>query len=201
MHVVDDRIRWTAITITGIALMGSWAWAGHAKSQRWSWVGVPVDVVHHTAAALWIGALAIVGTTALAALRAGELASVMRRMSTVAAVAVVVIVATGVVQTVRLVGGPAQLFDTTHGRSLVAKLVLVAVMLGLANHHRTRVANAFRTEQQSALAASGLRRTVMAEFALGLAVIGITAAMVVTPPSSAADPRVPSAAASGLLSD
>ncbi len=80
MDFVHAQVRWTALTLVGVALMGTWAWAGHARSQRWSWLGVPVDVVHHSAASLWVAALAIVGITALTALQPAELEPVMRRI-------------------------------------------------------------------------------------------------------------------------
>ena len=191
MHIIHDEIRWTALSLTGIALMATWAWSGHAKSQRWPWLGVPVDVAHHVAAALWIGSLAIVATTALTALDAGDLESVMQRMSTVAAGAVALIVTTGAIQTVRLVGNPTQLFDDSYGRYLVAKIVLVAAMLMLANHHRTRFPVMLRAEHGSDALSRGLRRTVLTEFAIGLVVIGVTSAMVVALPSGAAEvPRI-----------
>lgn len=189
MRIVHDEVRWTALSLTGISLMATWAWAGHAKSQRWPWLGVPVDITHHIAAALWIGALAIVATAALTALAPGDVELVMRRMSKVAAGAVAVIVGTGAIQTVRLVGSPTQLLDDAHGRYLVAKIVLVAAMLGLANHHRTRLAAMFHADQQAGSRVSTLRRTIIAEFAIGVAVIGVTAAMVVAPPSNAAPER------------
>ncbi len=189
MHIVHDEVRWTALSLTGIALMVTWAWAGHAKSQRWPWLGVPVDITHHIAAALWIGALAIVATTALTTLEQTDLESVMRRMSAVAAGAVAVIVGTGAIQTVRLVGSPTQLLDDTHGRYLIAKIVLIAAMLGLANHHRTRLATMFNADQQVGTRNNTLRRTIITEFAIGMTIIGVTAAMVVAPPSNAAPAR------------
>lgn len=196
MHIIHDEIRWTALSLTGIALMATWAWAGHAKSQRWPWLGVPVDIAHHIAAALWIGALAIVATTALTALDTGELGSVMRRMSTVAAGAVAVIVATGAIQTVRLVGSPTRLLDDTHGRLLVAKIVLVVAMLALASRHRTRVATMFDAGNQDGPSISTLRRSIVTEFAIGMAVIGATAAMVVASPANAASAGTPAASTS-----
>jgi copper transport protein len=187
MHIVHDDVRWTALGLAGIALMGTWAWAGHARSQRAAWLGVPVDIAHHTAAALWIAALAIVGTTAITALSADDAKPVMRRMSSVAAAAVAVIVATGIVQTIRLAGNPTNLFDAAHGRYLIAKIVLVCVMLGLANHHRTRLATIFDDHHQQPQLTEQLRRTIVTEFALGIAVIGVTAAMVVSSPQATTD--------------
>ncbi|MEZ5220330.1 MAG: CopD family protein [Ilumatobacteraceae bacterium] len=184
MRIIHDEVRWTALGLAGITLMGTWAWAGHARSQRAAWLGVPVDIAHHTAAALWIAALAIVGTIAITALSADDAKPVMRRMSSVAAAAVAVIVATGVVQTIRLTGNPANLFDAAHGRYLIAKIVLVCVMLGLANHHRTRLATILDDNHEQPQLTEQLRRTIVTEFALGIAVIGVTAAMVVSPPQA-----------------
>ena len=49
------------------------------------------------------------------------------------------LVVTGLVQTVRLVGSPMDLLDANHGRYLVAKIVVLAAMLGIANANRRRV--------------------------------------------------------------
>lgn len=191
MDVADATTRWTGCAIVGVALMGTWAWAGHAKSQRWPWVGVPVDVVHHTAAALWIGALTIVGGVALTSLSAVDLAPVLRRMSSVAAVSVGLIVTTGIVQSVRLVGGPAALLDGAHGRAVVAKLVLVGAMLVLANRNRVRIAGIAADARDAdargvdAGMVASLRSSIVAEFVIGVVVVGVTAAMVVATPAVA----------------
>lgn len=185
MHVVHDEIRWIAITVAGLAMLGTWAWAGHSKSQRWSWLGVPLDIIHHTAAALWIGSLAIVAVTAMQRLDHDALDVVMRRLSSVAATSVGLVAATGVVQTVRLVGSPADLLDVSHGRYLALKLLLLAAMLALANLNRLRVQSTFRTSDRlDTVRIARLRQSVISEFAIGVGIIAVTAAMVVSPPAT-----------------
>ena len=93
--------------------------------------------------------------------------------------------ATGVVQTVRLTGSPARLLDGDHGRYLVVKLVALAAMLALANANRRRLGRQIRAAPEHQRDdVSPLRRTVLAEFAIGVAIIAITALMVVSPPAS-----------------
>ncbi len=188
MTIVSEQVRWTAVGGAGILLLGTWAWAGHAKSQRWPELGVPVDIVHHAAAALWIGALAIVGVVAMRVLPADERARVLGRLSATAMLSVVVIVATGVAQTVRLVGSPTSLLDAAHGKYLVAKLVVLAAMLALAAANRRRLAApTSRPGGMSNATAALMRRSVVAETALGLVVIAITASMVVASPAAPRD--------------
>lgn len=188
MTIVSEQVRWTAIGGAGILLLGTWAWAGHAKSQRWPELGVPIDIVHHAAAALWIGALAIVGFVAMRVLDADARSQVLGRLSSTAMVAVLVIVATGLAQTIRLVGSPANLLDAAHGRYLVAKLVVLAAMLALAAANRRRLAApTSRPGGMSDATAAVMRRSVVAETALGLVVVAITASMVVASPAAPRD--------------
>ena len=185
MRIVHEEIRWTALSIAGIALMGTWAWAGHSKSQRWSWMGVPLDIVHHTAAALWVGSLAIVGTTALRRLDRVELEDVMRRLSSVAGWTVGLLVVSGLVQSLRLVGRPTDVLDVSHGRYLAVKLLLLGGMLVVANINRSRVASTFRHADRVHDGMVGrLRQSVLAELAIGVVIIAVTAAMVVSPPAT-----------------
>jgi copper transport protein len=175
-------VRWSALGLTGASLLATWAFAGHSASQRWPHLGVPVDVVHHVAAALWIGALAIVGTGAVPP---GELAAIFGRLSRRAAAAVWLIVLTGVAQAIRLVGDPTRLLAAAHGRYLVAKLAALAVMLTVADLNRRRVAVELARPQPRASSMHQLRRSVLLELGLGLVVIGITAALVVARPATA----------------
>ena len=185
MQLVHADVRWSVLGLAGIALMATWAFAGHSGSQRWPHLGVPLDVAHHTAAALWIGALAIIGLSATTSLSAHELGRVVRRLSRVASLAVLVIVGTGIVQTVRLVGSPARLLEGAHGRYLAVKLVVLAAMLGLGNVNRRRMHSSFAREHEPSASALGLlRRSILVEFAFGLLILAITTALVVAPPAS-----------------
>lgn len=177
-------IYWTALSFIGLGLLGTWAFAGHSRSMRWPQLGVVTDIAHHGAAATWIAGLAIVGWIVIPRTPTDVLVPAMRKFSQVAAISVAVLVATGVVQGLRLVGSPMDLLDANHGRYLVAKIAVLAAMLGIANANRRRVDHRLDDPESLHRHTGTLRRSVVAEFAIGLVIVGITAAMVVSPPSS-----------------
>lgn len=181
---VDAEVGRGAMSILGLGLLGTWAFAGHAASMRWPTLGVLADVAHHAAAATWIAGLAIVAWIVIPRARPDELIATMRRFSTVAAVSVAVLVVTGVVQGVRLVGNPTRLLEAGHGRYLAAKVGIVAVMLVLGNINRRRVERRLDDPVTVRDQAVPLRRAMLAEFAIGLVIVAVTAAMVVAPPSA-----------------
>ena len=178
--IVHRDVYWTAVSLPGLGLLATWAFAGHARSMRWPAVGVITDVAHHAAAAAWIAGLAIVGWIAIPTMTSDVLVPAMLRFSRVAALSVAVLVGTGVIQTVRLVGSPMDLLEANHGRLLVAKVVVLAVMLVIANMNRRRLHDPAGFDRST----GSLRKAVVVEFAIGVAIVGITAAMVVSPPSN-----------------
>ena len=182
-RIIHPDVYWTVASFASLLLLGTWAFAGHSRSMRWPELGVITDVAHHAAAAAWIAGLAIVGWIIIPTAAADVLVVAVRRFSRVAAISVAILVVIGIVQSIRLVGSPLDLFDADHGRYLAAKIAVLAAMLGIANINRRRVEgrlNPATVEQER----GPLRKSVIAEFAVGLAIVGITAAMVVSPPST-----------------
>jgi copper transport protein len=177
-------VYWTAVSLPALGLLATWAFAGHAASMRWPTLGVLTDVAHHAAAAAWIAGLAIVGWFVIPAARPDVLVPVVRRFSRVAAVSVAVLVVTGVFQTLRLVGSPGDLFAVDHGRYLVAKLAILAGMLALANVNRRRVDRQLDEPDTVHEHVGPLRNAMLGEFAIGLVIVAVTAAMVVSPPAT-----------------
>ena len=167
-----------ACTVFAVALLATWSYVGHSKSQRWSLVGLPLDVIHHGAAAAWIGALAIVGFVAPTVLDQTALHQVVRRLSPFAFGAVATLTITGVVQSVRL-AGISNSFDSDHTKILAAKIVAVAVMLSLADQNRRRISAGLEA------GVTKLRRMIVAEFIVGMFVIALTSSLVVASPASA----------------
>jgi len=175
-----DDLYAAVVVLLSLGMLGTWAFAGHARTMRWPWVGVPLDVAHHGAAAAWVGGLAVLGGLALPGRHLDDAVTVARRFSRVAAWSVGIIVATGVLQTLRL--DSATLFSTTHGRLVVAKVVLLGVMLWMADRNRRLVLARF----QPGVVAEGdvvvLRTMMLRELAVGLVVLGVTASLVVATP-------------------
>jgi copper transport protein len=185
---IGERTRWLAAGACVLLLFGTWAFAGHSRSMRWPILGIPLDIAHHAAAAAWLGGLAIVGLVAARDCSVKELTGVVQRFASVAKFSVIAIVGTGLLQAIRLVGSPGRLFEANHGRYLVVKLVALGVMLWVADVNRRRVGIRFqKASTATRLAVENLRRAMATELGLGLAIIGITAAMVVSPPAVADD--------------
>ncbi|MFN8034929.1 MAG: copper resistance protein CopC [Acidimicrobiia bacterium] len=138
----DDRLpRWwpAAAGVVALWLLGTPALAGHAGTGSWPAVSVAVDTLHVTAAAVWLGGLAVLAVAALRSRPAEELRRVVGRFSSIATAAVVVIAATGFLRALREVGSWTDVLSTTYGRLLALKLLGFAVMLALAGVSRRLV--------------------------------------------------------------
>lgn len=125
-----------AVTIVGILLACTVAASGHASAGRWVPLAFVVDVAHVLAMSLWVG-----GLLALVLARHDDVAypEVTERFSGVALASVVVIVVTGVVQTIRQVDPLSALWDSTYGAVLIAKVVAFVVILVIASWSRRLV--------------------------------------------------------------
>ena len=194
----SDEWRWSLSSLLLLGLLATWAYAGHSRSMRWPVLGVPLDVAHHAAAAAWIGGLAIIGLIAVRESDLDELSQIVNRFAKVAATSVAVIVGTGVLQAIRLVGSPTRLLAADHGKYLLVKVLVLGAMLKVADINRQRVSRRFNSNGATTpRVVENLRRAMGTELAVGLMVIGVTAAMVVSPPAVSQQPT-PSATAEGL---
>ena len=163
----------------GGAYLTALAYAGHSRSMAWPVLGIPVDIVHTGAAVVWLGGLAIFVLFVIPTLTAVQSFEAFRRFGDAARVAVIAMVVTGVIQTLRLHGTIVTLFSENHGRWLLLKLALVALMLKIGDINRRRLlrrlpVNEAAYESRVAL----LRRASLTEIANGALVILVTAILV-----------------------
>ncbi|MEU3101154.1 copper resistance CopC/CopD family protein [Streptomyces griseoflavus] len=124
-------------TVVAAGLAASWAMSEHASQGLQPGIAMPVDVVHLLAVAAWLGGL----TALLVALfRAPAETPVdrdaVRRFSRLAFGSVIAVVVTGVYQSWRQLGSWSAFTDTRYGQLLLAKLGLVAVLVGVASVSR-----------------------------------------------------------------
>jgi copper transport protein len=120
-------------TVVAAGLAATWALSEHASTGIQTGVAMPVDVLHLLAVAAWLGGL----TTLLVALyRAPADTPVgpeaVRRFSRIAFASVIALVLTGIYQSWRQLGSWSAFTDTRYGQLLLAKIVLVAVLVGIA---------------------------------------------------------------------
>lgn len=149
---------------------------GHSRSMRWPAIGVPTGIVHLIGITVWAGGLLALVVFIMPAAQSGSAVTAYRRFSTYASWAVIAIVVTGVIQTVRLYEEPSSAFSSTHGVILMIKVALVGVMLAVGWWSRRMLVS---DERDSSLELrSRLIRVTALEAGVGVLVIGVSAAMV-----------------------
>jgi copper transport protein len=153
--LVPAAVAGTAVTI---------ATAGHAAAGGLLDLGV--DTIHVLTAGLWVG-----GIFALVALGRSVEPRALHRFSTLAVASVLTLIVTGTLNSLRRLNAVEELWLTSYGLTLVAKLILVASTLAVAVVTRRRL-----QQKQVPL------RSVRFEAALTVAILAVTALLTVTAP-------------------
>ncbi|MDX6582440.1 MAG: copper transport protein [Solirubrobacterales bacterium] len=173
--------RWAlvAAAIAAIAAIAVHVGAGHAAAGGWpAGLTVTTQVAHFAAAGIWFGGLAALLLGIRGAPSATKAAAV-RRFAVVAAAALVVVFVTGTVRAVDELSSWGDLFDTGYGRAVLAKLVLIAIIFGLAARNRRRSVPTAETDL------GPLRRTSQVELVLAIGALGVAALLgTLAPPVS-----------------
>jgi len=201
-HVLDrpGPLRIGMLLAPAVALAFLPAFSGHASTQEPIAVLFPLDVAHVAAMSVWLGGLAALLALVPAATRRLDpadrsklLAAVLIRFSPVALGAVAVLAITGTVQAVLHLTSFGQLTDTGFGRAVLVKALLLLVLIGLGALNRRRMLPRLQAiaDGDGGPGAVGtvLKRSLQAEVALIVAVLGTTGALVgYAPPASLAVP-------------
>jgi copper transport protein len=192
------RLARAVVALGALYLVMTPALAGHASIQSPVAVFFPVDVLHVSAASLWVGGIACIVFALPAATRALEpaqrtslLVGTLTAFSRLALASVVVIAITGLVQAYIDVRSLNAITSSTYGTLILIKTLLLGLLIGLGAVNRERIIPTLKR-----LAAAGstpgeagvlLRRTTRAELAAMASVFAVTAALVAyAPPIDAA---------------
>jgi copper resistance protein D len=187
------RVHWRmpAILVLSFLLLVSLGWVGHAV-EGLGLVGLvhPINqMVHLIAAGLWLGGLVPLawllgrarprsGTAWISVAR-----DVVPRFSQMGYAAVVLLAATGAVNTLLLVGSIQALVGTPYGRLLSLKILLFLAMVAVALFNRFRLLPRLRREAQASAAAAALARSVLFEQGLGFAILAVVSVLGTWPPA------------------
>jgi copper resistance protein D len=173
--------------LISIVLLVSLAWISHAAAARVQPLGLLGDAVHLCAASVWIGGLlplAIFLMRTHSSLSLGErVLLVLRRFSTLSLTCVGVLIVSGISNSWLLVGSIHALFTTRYGWLLLAKLAAFGVLIGLGARNRIVIKTKLTRISETSDLLAQLRRNVIREICLGLAVVAIVACLGVTPPA------------------
>jgi putative copper resistance protein D len=186
---IGRRQEW-ALAVAALLLLCSLGWVGHAAVDMG---GGPMHEVnqmaHLTAAGIWLGGLVPLGVLLRRAVGAGGHAYIplarfaLPHFSQMGYAAVALIAVTGTVNCIMLVGSFDAFVTTPYGRLLLVKIGLVVAMVGLALVNRFRLVPRLRNAATAIVPLRTLFRSVIAEQAIGLAILGVVAVLGTWPPA------------------
>ena len=181
------RVLTPVLWLVSVVFLVSLAWISHAAAAGVRSLGLLGDMLHLCAAGGWIGGLVPL-TIFLARVRAplslGEtVARVVHRFSTLSLCCVSVLVVSGISNSWLLVGSIYALFTTPYGGLLLFKLTLFAILIGFGARNRLLVKAKLLQAPARPDLLFQLRRNVLYEVSLGVAVVAIVACLGVTPPA------------------
>ncbi|HWH13311.1 MAG TPA: CopD family protein [Miltoncostaeaceae bacterium] len=209
-----DPTRGEATLLRGVPTWSSWTLGagavvvlavvsaqGHASQAPAAALQVAADAVHLAAVGIWATGLALTvlclwRLPRLGATGAARATEVLARFSRVATLAILAVALTGTVRAFGELSAPAQLWGTAYGQSLLLKLALLLPIGALALQNRRVLRALERIAGRSAVGLARVRRTALAELAIGLVVVAVAAVLVAQTPGRAVDrgPDDPAAA-------
>lgn len=173
--LLRGRARDAALAVSAALLLASLGFVGHAADQK-ELVGLAHrlnQVLHLLSGGFWLGCLPpLLATLALSRrpeLRA-EAGVALQRFSGFGHVAVALVVLTGIVNTVFVVGRLPLDFSSPYQLLLVIKIVLVAAMIGIALFNRYVAVPRLGSGPEALRA---ITRGTIAELVLGLGVVAL----------------------------
>jgi copper transport protein len=181
-------VTWAVLTT---AVAASWALYDHASTGvQAPWGGVPADIIHLDAMAVWIGGLAVLAGFALRGPADEGVATAVPRFSSISLACVGTIVVSGAYQTWREVGAWQALADTSYGRLILAKITGLLVLIALGYLARHYIQGGLRPAGAGLLTAPVLLSDLLTRVA------GATPPFVTPPPSASPTSSAPETSAS-----
>ncbi len=182
------RTAWWRAALAGGVICASFAWMGHGAATRGAGglLHLASDIVHTLAAGVWIGALVAFFVLLITDHRHGDqerraVHAALHGFSGLGSGLVAVLVATGLVNGWFLVGLPSlpHLLTTFYGQLLSLKVLLFLGMVGLAAANRFHLTPALdaalRKPSETRSVVAALRRSLVVETGLAIAVLALVA--------------------------
>lgn len=190
------RLRRGALLAAASAALAAVAFhvgAGHAAAGTWPpALTVSAQVAHFAAAGVWFGGLAALLLGVRGDPSSAKAASV-RRFAIVAAAALIVVVLSGSLRAIDELSSFGQLLSSGYGRAVLAKIVLILIIAGVASRNRRRSVPA--AGRRSVPAAGEdlrpLRRGSIVELVIAAAALAAAALLGTLAPPVTGQPQVP----------
>lgn len=162
----------------GALVIVSFAFDGHTVTEGPRWLHAVASVTHVSAAAVWSGGVVLLADLLWRRHRRGaDVIRPLMRFSRMAATSLVLAGAAGTVMAILVLNRFADLWSTSWGRLLLAKIALVAVAAAIGGHNRWVLIPAVEGNTQTTVH-QRLRRAAVLEAIALLGVAVITAFLV-----------------------
>ncbi|WP_424765552.1 CopD family protein [Paenibacillus sp. sgz302251] len=139
----NERVAFPAKMVAGLGLILMFPLTGHAYgSSSGVWIAVLSHTVHMTVAAIWLGGLFGIWTSASAWTRDGFAAqfdhinALIRRFSAIALPAIVLVAISGIVLSLMRLSTWSALLISEYGRLVLAKICVLGVVIIIGFFHR-----------------------------------------------------------------
>ncbi|MGB0873262.1 MAG: copper resistance CopC/CopD family protein [Solirubrobacterales bacterium] len=173
------------------------ALVGHAGATGPRLLTPIADFIHVAAASIWIGGLAaaVIALPAATAVlvprqRSTLLVDVFARFSPLALGSVILVVASGIVQSVVHLTSISELIETAFGRAILAKALLLSILVGIAAYNRQIALPRLRRQSDAGespgVVGTRIKRALSAEVLLAFAALAVASMLVGYSPTSAA---------------
>ena len=159
------------VVITSLITLLTFSTSGHASAGSLPILFIAIDVVHFAAISMWVGALICLAFLS----KKNDVSAVAVRFSRMSTWTMPITVVTGVVQGLHLMGGISGITDSSYGKYLIAKTLLVAVIIAVGTVGRRRLS------QGSESSISGL---IKWESVVVILVLAVTSFLVASSPNS-----------------
>jgi len=170
------------LAFIGVGL--SLAMTGHAATAPPEMLMRPAIFLHGVGVAFWIGALAPLA--ALVSMSPDKALPIVNRFSRIAVPMVGLLALSGLGLAIVQLEKPAALIETWYGLILLAKLALVLLLVALAALNRFRFTPALERGR-----AAALKRSIVFEGAIAVAIFALVAGWRFTPPPRTIVPETP----------
>jgi len=182
----SPRLARYCLLASAVLAIATLVWTGHAGATE-GWTGSLhrlSDIAHMLAAAIWIGGIAAFSWLLFQPLAHQSDAQIriahraLEQFSRVGTLAVALIVLTGIINSLSLMGlpHPYALFASRYGQLLLIKLALFAAMLMLAGVNRWRLTPALGAANGNPVPAlRGLRQSLVLETSTVLTILAVVA--------------------------
>lgn len=190
-----SRVQMLVFGALAIGLALTAPMAGHTGEHDPRALLICTDTMHVLCMSAWLGGLVmLLIVLGLAARRLPGpdgtrlMAVVVGRFSMLARIAVLILLLTGIAQSVALVGSLSALRDTDYGLLVLAKILLLGLLIALGGFNQRWALPRLRLlaagAGEPARAATVLRRSVALEVGFALVVIAVTSVLVATEPAN-----------------